>query len=477
MSEINWRQVLEWDNQYLLRTFTTQEEYKQIPIAATRGDYIITPDGTEILDCFNQLYCVNVGQNNPKIIEAIKEAVDRYGFVQDAYVTDYKAKAAKLIIEDVFQKDSWAGKVRFASTGSEAVEMALLIARLYKNRPLVMSREYAYHGWTKGSSDVTRLKGSRSGLTTSTPNSTPQGSSVQSTGLAAIAPSPNCMRCSLGHKYGSCTDENGELACVKYTRRLMESQGPENIAAMITEITQGAGAVHPPKEYIPQIRKLTKELDILWIVDEILTGFGRTGEWFAYQNYDVEPDILTMAKGISSSAIPAAGVVVSKEIADFMDQYRWENVSTYSGHPIAMAAVCANIEFIMEEKLVEQSKQTGEYIKTKLQVLKDKHITLGEFAGNGVLWLIELVKDEFNTPFIEVDRNFTHETDPSTIPANIIRDKAMEKGVLLGGPMPNTLRFGTSLNVSKDDIDKAMDALDYALEYLDSTVRPLTLVD
>lgn len=467
---INWKQTEEWDKKYILRTFSTQEEYQPIPIESTEGDYLIMPDGTRLLDCFNQLYCVNAGQKNEKINNAIKEALGRYGFLQDAYTTDYKAKAAKLIIEDVLGNENWPGKVRFVSTGSEAVETALMIARLYKNRPLVVTREYAYHGWTKGSSSVTKLKGSKSSVTEDVPNTRPQQIPGQDSGLVAVAPSPNCMRCSLGHKYGSCQDENGELACVKYTRRMIENQGPEQVAAIITEVTQGAGSVHPPEEYIPQIRQMTKDLDILWIADEVLTGFGRTGEWFAYQHYGVEPDIVSMAKGISSSAIPAGAVVVNKEIAEFMDQFRWETVSTYSGHPIAMAAVCANIEFLIEERLVEKAKITGEYIEQRLLELKSNHRSIGQVAGYGVLWLVELVKDEKMTPFIEIDRNFTHEEDIGAFPTTIIRNKALEKGVLIGGVMPNTMRIGTSLNVSKEDIDKAIDALDYALTYLESSV-------
>lgn len=465
--EINWEQVLEWDKKYIVRTWNAQPEYKPVPIASTDGDYLVMPNGTRLLDCFNQLYCVNAGQKVEFINNKIKEALDRYGFLQDAYTTDYKARAAKLIIEDILGNESWAGKVRFTSTGSEAVETALNIAKTFTNRSLVITREHAYHGFTHGASAVTRLKGSRNGIVETDPQSTPRHVPGRAD-LVAIAPAPNCMRCSLGHKYGSCQDADGELACVKYTRRLIQNYGPEQVAAMITEITQGAGSIHPPDEYVPQIRKMTKELGILWICDEILTGFGRTGKWFEYQHYGVEPDIITCAKGISSSAIPAGAVVVSKEIAAFLDQYRWETISTFSGHPIAMAAVCANLEYLIKENLVEKARQTGEYIQVKLAELKAKHKSIGYFGGHGVLWIVEIVKDDQMTPYIEADRNYTHEMDPQTFPTKIIFNKALEKGVLLGGAVPNTLRIGASLNVSKEDIDKAMDAFDYALTHLES---------
>ena len=465
MGELNWEQVLEWDQKYLLRTFSTQDEYQQLPIETAEGDYIIMPDGTRILDTFNQLFCVNIGQKNPKVNAAIKEALDRYGFVHEAFATDYKAKAAKLILEDILGEDGWAGKIRFLSTGSEAVEAALNIAKLYTGRPLVITREHDYHGWTGGASSVTRVRSYRCGLVGTNSDSLPLQIPGSYNSAVLMAPSPSTFRDSDGNYL---KDENGELLSVKYTRRLIENYGPESIAAVITEVSQGVGSYTHTFEYISQIRKLTKELGVLWINDEVATGFGRTGKWFGYQHYGVQPDIITIGKGISSSALPAAGVVVSKEIAAFMDKHRWETVSTHSGHPVAMAAVCANIEVMMEENLVEKARNAGEYIKTKFGLLQKKHQSIGSFEGSGVSWAVELVNPKTKKPYVKIDRNFTHGMNVEQFPTQIIFQKGLEKGVWIGGVMPNTMRFGTSLNVSREDIDKAMDALDYALTYLES---------
>ncbi len=464
MSKINWDQVTEWDKKYIMRTFVAQDEYQPVPIESTDGDYIITPDGTKLLDFFNQLYCVNVGQKNPKINEAIKEALDRYGFLWDTFATDYKSKAAKIIIEDILGDENW-GKVRFVTTGSEAVETALNIARLYTGRPLVITREYDYHGWTSGAATVTRLRSYRSGLVGKNTDSLPLQVPGQNSGTVLMAPSPNTFRDADGNYL---KDENGELFSVKYTRRMIENYGPEQVAAVITEVSQGAGSDIQPFEYFRQIRKMTKEYGVLWINDEVLTGFGRTGKWFAYQHCGVQPDIITLGKGISSSALPAAGVIVSKEIAEHMDKYRWETVSTYAGHPVAMAAVCANLEVMIEENLVERAHKAGEYIKSKLSSLQEKHKSLGSIGGSGVLWIVELVNPKTKKPYVKIDRNFTHGTNQENFPTQIIFNKAIEKGVLIGGVMPNTMRIGASLNVSYEDIDKAMDALDYALTYLES---------
>lgn len=465
MSEINWEQVKEWDRKYLMRTFSTQEEYQPVPIESTEGDYLITPDGTRLLDFFNQLYCVNIGQKNQKVNNAIKEALDRYGFVWDSYATDYKSKAAKIIIEDILGDEEWPGKVRFVSTGSEAVETALNIARLYTGRPLVITREHDYHGWTGGAASVTRLKSYRSGLVGENSESRPVQVPGSFNSAVLMAPSPNMFRDADGNYL---KDENGELLSVKQMRRMIENYGPDQVAAVITEVSQGAGSAMAPYEYIPQIRKMTKELGVLWINDEVLTGFGRTGKWFGYQHYGVQPDIITVAKGLSSSSLPAGAVIVSKEIAEYMDKHRWETVGTYAGHPVAMASVCANLEVMIEEQMVEQAHTAGEYIKSKLELLQTKHKSVGNVDGYGLLWIVEIVNPKTNEPYVKIDRNYTHGMNPKQIPTQIILSKALEKGVLIGGVMPNTMRIGASLNVSHEDIDKAMDALDYALTYLES---------
>jgi taurine--2-oxoglutarate transaminase len=253
------------------------------------------------------------------------------------------------------------------------------------------------------------------------------------------------------------------------TERLIESTGLDQVAGIITEISHGVGTTHPPDEYNPQIREMTKRLGILWIVDEVLTGFGRMGTWFAYQKYGVTPDIMTVAKGISSSALPASAVIYSQEVADRLEGYRWYHVNTFAGHPVTMAAVCANLEYLIENKGPEQSQKAGEYFGSKLLELEQKHKSVGKVAGAGMLWQVEIVKNkQTGEVFIPADRNsdFTGNID-AEYPIYIVKNKGFEKGVLIGGACPNTLRLGASLFVTKADMDKAIDALDYALNYID----------
>lgn len=464
---INWGEIKEWDEKYYIHLDVTKQEYQHIPIERTEGDYLVLPDGTRLLDFFNQLYCVNSGQCNEKIQDAIKEAADRFGFVWEAFTTDYRSKAAKLIVEDILGPYDWAGKVSFTSSGSEAIEKALIIAKLFKNRANIITREFAYHGWTMGAAGATRLVGIRSGLAKDDSDEYRQVPGHPMSGYH-VAPAPNCYNCSLGHTYPGCKMSDGKLPCVQATESLIKTVGEDTVAAMITEPSFGAGSFHPPKEYLPQIRQMCTDLDIVWICDEVLVGFGRMGKWFGHQLYDVKPDIMTMAKGIISSALPAGGVVVNKEIAEFMDDWRWWTVGTFSAHPIAMAAVCANLEYMIEVDLPAMAKKAGDYFGKKLRELEKKHKCVGEVTGAGMLWVVELVKNKKTKErFAPEDRHTHYAGDISMYPSKFILGKTLEKGVLMGGFTPNTLRIGASLNVSKEDMDKGIDALDHALTALD----------
>lgn len=469
--DIDWKQIEEWTYKYLVRSHCTKDEYHFTPIESTEGDYLIMPDGTKLLDMYNQLMCVNLGQRNPKIIERITEALDRYGFLWDIYTTDYKATVAKLIIEDLLGDQDWPGKVRFTNTGADSVETAINLAKLYTGRPLIATREHGYHGVTAGAVALTRYAPGRNHM--STIDGKIKHVPGQSYTNAFLCPAPNCYRCSLGLTYPECKSCGSQLPCVTMTEKLILSHGVEQVAAIITEPIQGSGTIAPPEEYFAQINEMKNRIGILWIVDEVMMGFGRLGTWFGYQRYgkDLRPDIITMAKGITSSALPCAGVVISKEISEFMDTIRWNHVSTFAGHPIAMAAAQGNIEYMIENNIPEVARKSGEYFEAELRELEKKHKTLGYIAGSGLFWQVELVKNkETREPFDPADRYTKFNVDKTKFATAVISAKCMEKGVLLGGCYPNSLRIAPSLTISKADMDKAIDAFDYALDYLDSTV-------
>ncbi len=471
---IDWKQIEDWNMKYVIKCFCTEEEYGTTFVERTEGDYLIDKDGNKWLDFCNQLYCVNGGQNIPEVQEAIREATERYGFLWDTYTTDYKAEAAKVLMEDILhadQPDSWAGQVRFTLGGGDSVEVASMIARLVTGKPMIATREHAYHGVSTGAVSFTRMYPSRNHFSDAS-DKTKQVAGADFQG-SFLCPAPFCYRCPLGHTYPECkcAYADGTLPCVKQTEQIIVGHSLDRVAAIITEPAYGAGTIMPPKEYLPQIQAMKNRLGILWIMDEVLMGFGRLGTWFGHQYYgeEIKPDIMTIAKGITSSAMPVGAVVVSKEIAEVFRHERWNHVSTFSGHPLGMAAAAANMKYLIKNDVPAQCAKSGEYFRAELLALQEKHKTVGLVAGAGMFWQVELVKNkETKEAFIPSDRFYAFEGDQDILPTHIIGGKCAEKGVILTGFAPNTLRIGASCTVSKADMDKAIDAMDYALTYLDT---------
>jgi taurine--2-oxoglutarate transaminase len=463
----DWEKVIEWDRKYCFHVEHALSEWAPIPIAKCEGAYVIDANGNKLLDFLSGLISVNAGQRNPKITQAIKDTLDNYGYLWELFTTPQKSEAAKMIVEDLLGPDKWAGRVHFVNSGSEANEDALQIARLYTNRPYIITREYAYHGWTQGAGACSRMNWWRGSIASPTTDEHRAVPGFPSEGYFP-ATAPFCYRCPYGYGGPSECQVGGQVSCLNDMEHMILSIGPEKIAAVITELISGGSLVVSPKEWVRGLRDLTRKYGILLIDDEVMTGFGRTGKWFCYQHYGITPDIMPMAKGIVSSAIPAAGVVVNKEIAEFFDKYRWWHAVTFSSHPIAMAAVVANISYMMEEDLPGRSEKMGRYLERRLKEIEPKHKCVGNFTGMGLFWGAEIVRNKkTKEPFIKEDRNVTGAGDISHWPSNFLQMKALEKGVLLGGFSPNCIRLGPALTVTEQEIDQGVDALDYALSALD----------
>jgi taurine---2-oxoglutarate transaminase len=476
VEKIDWKQIKDWDFKYCVHVEKTAEEYNMFPIERVEGDYMYTPEGDKILDMMSQLICVPSGQCVPEIQDKIVAALKRYGFLWEQFGTDYKAKAARLLVEVMLDGEAWAkgAKVRFCSSGSEATEMAMMIARTVTNKPFIVSRNFAYHGWTMGSAGATANPGLSAGMADSEAEGVVQYPPSHPAGGYFRAPMVNCDDCDVGWTYPACKavrdNPNGdELPCVLATRRLFQSL-TNRVAAIIVESIPGvASASLPPVEYFQQIRKVCDDHGALFIMDEVLAGFGKSGKWFAYQNNGAEPDMITMAKGLVNSAIPTGGVIINKKCADFLESARWFTVGTNCAHPVAMAATVANLEYMISNDAPAKFRKAGEYFRKGLERLQATHKTMGTINGSGMFYNVELFKNKKTRErFIPVDRGATYSGDKSAYPCQIVLEKCLEKGVLLGGFEPNTLRMSCSFNITKADMDLALDALDYALSYLDT---------
>ena len=438
----DWDLIRSWDEEHYAHVFVTADEYEHAAIARTDGDFIELSDGTRLLDFTSGLLCTNAGHRNPRIRDAIVEALDRYGFVWEGCATDYRARAAKLICDDLLGADDWAGRIRFTSSGSEAVELALLVAKLVTGRPNVISRDFAYHGWTHGALSLMGLPGARGILAAPDSDEIRRPAGIPMQGVH-FAPAPYCFSCPIGHTYPACKRGGESLACIDALEHLIRTLGPDSIAAVVAEPIFGVGMFHPPAEYLGQLRELTRAYDILWIDDEVMTGFGRTGNAFAYQHSPgVTPDLMTLGKGMVSAALPAGGVVMSREVAAVMDRYRWETVSTFAGHPVVMAAVCANIEWVIEEG-VPASASARAHLGRRLEELRADHPCVAEVAGAGLLWAVELVRpDGSGERFVPDDRHASPAGPHGFSPSLFLAGECAKRGVALATAPPNTLRLG-----------------------------------
>jgi taurine--2-oxoglutarate transaminase len=464
---IDWEQVREWDERYVFHVLATADEYHSNPVASADGCYVTLADGTRIFDFANQLICVNMGHRHPKIVAAIREATDKFGYVWEGMTTEYRSRAAKLIMEDIGVGE-WAGRIRFLSTGTEAVENMVLFAKLYTGRRNIVTRTYDYHGWTNALSGANGVRGYRSSLASGSGDEVHVDVPDAPSPNYHYAPAPHCYRCPIGHTYPECKDESGTLACVRATEHLIRSIGAETVAGFLTEPAQGAGMIHPPAEYFPQIREMTRRLNVLWLDDEVMTGFGRLGEWFGYKVYDVTPDIMAVAKGLSSSSLPAAGVVLSKDVAAFFDQWRFNTMSTFGSHPLGMAAVCGNLEAMLEENILERVRELGAYLGDGLKDLEERHPCVGLASGRGLMWSLELVRNkETREPFISVDRYSTYAKTEEVPASAIVGRICMEEGVAVGAFLPNSIRLATAFVATKSDLDLGLAALDKGLTELD----------
>lgn len=449
--------VDQWDRDYLIHVEQTASEYEPAQVVAAEGAWLEFADGRRMLDFHGQYMCVGVGHGDPRLRAALHEAIDRIDYVCEAFAHEAKARAAKLLVTDTMEGSRWAGAVKFTASGSEAVECALLMARLFTDRPLVVTRQGAYHGWTAGAAAVTSIAHMRNLLTDPATGEVRHDRSLIPAPAAPIAISDE-------------RDADGMLRCVAETERLIRALGVEQVAAVITELYHGAGGFLVPDGYPQQIREMTQRLGILWIDDEVIAGAGRTGRWWAFQHYGVEPDIMCTGKGLASSAVPAAACVVSRRVADFFAARKWAATSTFSGHPLAVAAIAANIELMLDEHILEHVREVGGYLHGRLLELVERHKSVADVSGAGLGYGINLVHPVSQQAWVPQDRWVTESVDGKAefAPGAFVADRCAERGILLLNFLPNTVTIAPPLKISAPEIDVAIRALDEAFAELDA---------
>jgi taurine--2-oxoglutarate transaminase len=365
-------EIVEQNRAHVFFSWSTQNRVNPIPVVRSEGVYFWDADGKRYLDFSSQLMNVNAGHGNQKIIRAVQEQVARMAFVYPGAATQPKGRLGQLLAE-ITPGDLC--KTLFTLGGAEANENALKFARLYTGRHKIITRYRSYHGATAG---AMALSGD--------PRRLPVEPLIP--GVVHVL-GPYCYRCPFGWTLETCHRE-----CIQHVEQIILFEGPQNVAGLMLEGIPGASGIFiPPDEYWPRMREICDEYDILLIDDEVMSGFGRTGEWFAVNHWDVTPDIMTMAKGITSGYVPLGAVVVSEPVAAHFESRPLPMGLTYSGHPVCMAAGIAAIEVYKEQELIENARAMGKVLKEGLEELQDEHPSIGEVRGLGLFFVIELVKD------------------------------------------------------------------------------------
>lgn len=343
---------------YNLQSWSKQGALNPLPIEKADGIYMWDYDGNRYTDMSSQLVNLNVGFGNKAIADAIKEQVDKYCFVAPSYATESRSKLAEMIID--LMPDNM-GKVFFTNGGADANENAIKIARMYTGRNKVFSRYRSYHGSSFGAGNLT-----------GEPRRYPLEPGIP--GFVKFF-DPYVYR----EKIPFASEEAAAEYYVDKLREQIIYEGADRVAAIEMEtITGSNGIIIPPKGYLQGVRKVCDEFGIMMICDEVMAGWGRTGKMFAFENFDVKPDIVTFAKGVTCGYVQLGGVVVSKKIAEYFDDHLLSCGLTYSGHPLACAAGVACVNYYKEANILENVNAVGKVLGEKLEEMKNKHACIGD---------------------------------------------------------------------------------------------------
>ncbi len=429
------KQVYADDRAYVFHSWSAQAQITPMSVAGASGSYFWDYEGKKYLDFSCQLVFTNIGHQHPKVIQAIKDQADILTTIAPQHANEARNEAAKRIVE-------LAGgdfkKIFFTNAGADAVENAIRMARLHTGKTKILSTYRSYHGNT--------------------------GSAINATGDPRRF--PNEFAHAHVHFWGPylyrsafwATTEAEECArALEHLEQTIIFEGPKTIAAIIIESVPGtAGVLIPPTGYLDGLRALCDKYEILWIADEVMSGFGRTGKWFAYQHSKAMPDLIVFAKGVTSGYIALGGIVISEKIAKTFDERVFPGGLTYSGHPLACATAVATIDVMKAEKMVENAAHIGEKIMGPgLHELAKKHNLIGDVRGAGLFWGIDIVTNRATREPIAAYGGSS--------PAMNEIVAACKKHGLMPFNNFNRIHMNPPLNISEVDAKLGIELLDKAL--------------
>jgi taurine--2-oxoglutarate transaminase len=426
------QEVLKLDRDHVFHSWSAQGTLNPMLIQGAEGSYVWDYDGKRYLDFSSQLVNTNVGHQHPKVIKAIQDQAGKLTTIAPQHANDMRGEAAKRIAD---LAPDGMNKVFFTNGGADAVENAIRMARIHTNKHKILSFYRSYHGNTTTAITAT-------GDPRRWPNEFAMGH-VHFFG-------PHLYRSS----FWSETPEQESQRALAHLAEVIKYEGAKTIGAILLETVVGtAGILEPPPGYLEGVRKLCDENEILLILDEVMAGFGRTGEWFAFDNYKVKPDLFVFAKGSNSGYVPVGGVVIDDKIAKTFDERVFPGGLTYSGHPLAAASIVATIDVMKEEGIVENAKKIGkDILGPGLRELQERHKVIGEVRGLGTFWALDLVKNRETKEMIA--------PYGGTSPAMADLIAACKKNGLLPFVNYNRLHVVPPCNVSETEAKEGLAILD-----------------
>jgi taurine--2-oxoglutarate transaminase len=446
MSTLSSQEIVELTRKHNYGTWRFQKGWTPMHVADAEGCYIVTGDGRRLLDFSAQLMCSNLGHKNQAVIDAIAAQAQQLAYAMPGYATEARAELSKLLVEVL---PAGLTKYFFTTSGTEANEAAFKIARMYTGKTKIIARYRSYHGSTSGSIAAT---------------GDPRRWAMEPAGKGQgviFAPEVHCYKCPIKHAYPSCG-----IACADYLEHMIRNES--DVAAVLVEPIVGTnGVIVPPDEYMPKLRKICDEYGVLLIADEVMSGWGRTGEWFAINHWGVVPDILVTAKGITSAYVPLGLCATNEKIAAYFEDHYFAHGHTYEAHPITLAPAVATIHEMQRMGLVSRAKELGPYMEGKLREVMERHVCVGDVRGKGLFWAVDLVK---NRTTKEPFNTYSDKVAGKVLVVDQIAGKVLGEGVTIQAWVSHFV-IAPPLIVTKEEIDRGVAALDAHLSIADALVE------
>lgn len=439
-------QIVDLDRRYVLTPWKMQGAERGAPIVRAEGVHFWDAAGRRYLDFTSMFMFANFGHTEPRVVRAIQEQAATLPVVASSFVTAARAEAGRLIAE-VTPGD--LNRTFFSPGGAEANEAALKMARDLTGRPIIIARYRSYHGSTMGAMTLSRDH---------------RGWPFEP-GIPGVVHAPTCdpYRCQFAPPGGRCADCAAH--CARSLEEVVLANGPDRIAAVILEPIAGPhGVIVPADGYLGAVRELCDRHGILLIADEVMTGWGRTGRWFAVDHWGVVPDILTSSKGLTGGYVPMGATVVREPLARQWDERPLVHGHTYSGHALGCAAIVAAIGVYRDDRLVERAAELGEVLLSGAVALMDRHPSVGDVRGKGLFVGVELVRDRrTKEPFVDPARR-----TPSPSAKDRVLARCWDDGVYIMPGQGSAILLAPPLTITREQIEEGLAVLDAALAVADA---------